>query len=206
MNELYLAAALGLVLAGEWLYRSGGSREAQAVGLAALLAALVCLPAALSEPAAVRAMASAVSVVLPWGCLLLIPLAALAAWRCPWPGGVIRWYMLAALAASGMTLLWPAWLSHLVVPLIDIFVIGDTSKPGGAAILLPAVLAVVWGVRIFLFAFYAAVPLCLGLMLVYNARWPGLRYAGIALLAFGALLWLAGVISDVVFAAGLTRL
>lgn len=197
MNELYLAAALGLVLAGEWLYRSGGSRAAQAVGLAALLAAIVCLPAALSEPAAVRAVGAAVYAVAPWVCLLAVPATAVASWRRQWPRPPISWWIAGGLAAAVALLLGPYWTGSTGEPLTVAY---SGSAAGGLVTGLSAdappflrqmTAATLLALQL---ALYAAIPAYLGLILVWPARPSPLWYAGVALLAFGALVGLDGLL------------
>ena len=196
MYELYLAVAVGLILAGGWLHRSGGSRAAQAVGLAALLAGFICTVDWLSGRYVVWwPVVNYVPPVLRWICLAAVPAAALAAWRWQWPRRKIRWCMLAALAVSGLTLLWPYWLGLLAIPFISIYT-SEEIEPRIVAI--PATLLATLGLKVFLFALYAAAPVCLGLILVGNTRRWSWWYVGVALLVFGGLLWLGGVMPDVV--------
>ena len=196
MYELYLVVAVILMVAGGWLHRAGGSRMSQAIGLAALLAGVGCLVDWLFGRYVVWLPGNYVPRVVQWICLASVPVAVWMAWWWQWPRRrKIRWCMLAALAASGLTLLWPYWLGLLALPFISVYTSEETEP---LIVFLPAMLLATLGLSGFLFAFYAAAPICLGLMLVHNARWPGLRYAGIALLVFGGLLWLGGVMPDVV--------
>lgn len=197
MYELYLAVALGLILAGEWLYRSGGRRESQAVGLAALLAAIVCLPAALLEPAAVRAVGAAVYAVASWVCLLAIPLAALAAWRRQWPRPPVGWWIAGGLALAVALLLGPYWTGSTGEPLTVAYsgsAAGgwETGISGGAPLFLRQITAAT--LLTLQLALYAAVPAYLGLILVWPARPSPLWYGGIGLLALGALVGLDGLL------------
>ena len=197
MNELYLAAALALALAGEWLYRSGGRRESQAVGLAALLAAIVCLPAALLEPAAVRAVGAAGYAVAPWVCLLAVPAAAVVAWRRQWPRPPVGWWLAGGLALAVALLLGPYWTGSTGEPLTVAYsgsAAGglETGISGAARLSLQQTTAAT--LLALQLALYAAVPAYLGLILVWPARPSPLWYGGIALLAFGALVGLDGLL------------
>lgn len=191
MNELYLAAALGLALAGERLYRSGGGRG-RALGLAAWLAALVCLPAGLSEPAAVRAAGAVVYAALPWVCLLAVPAAAAASWRRQWPRPPIGWWAAGGLALAAALLLGPAWTGATGDPLSIAYsggADGETDLAAGAGLYLAGT-----ALTALQFALYAAVPGYLGLILARQSRPSPLWYAGVVLLAFGGLVGLESLL------------